>query len=670
MLASTCLGFLQTFSFMAWIWVRIRGLRQPLFLVILGAVSLLPGMVPLLHAAEPKWVEVRSPHVSVLTDAGEKRGREIALRLEQMQAVYAGFLLRQKLVQPMPLTVIAFHGDKDFERVAPVKDGAATDVAGFLIREQDRNFLALDLVYPEPWRAVAHDLAHAFLEGNYPPTTSWFDEGLAEYFSSIRLDNKKIGIGGDPELTPFLKTDITQQTVEKKEPPKPLTDFLQAPIWMNMTDLLTTQHLGPEGTHHTLFHAQSWILIHYLLAQKKMPETGVFFDLLQNQKVPVELAVQRAYGMSSKQLEQAVKDYLKGQKALAIARDEAQQATELSAPQPYEYESPIDAETVAYTVKPVTDGEARVAIAEMASRIPEHRVDAQAELQMVLQQFPETASAHRALGEIAMLTKKWDVALEEFGQATELNDHDGWSHYYASATKFRAAQATGQPIKGLANALVDLRTATDWYPEFAEAYNLLGLGRIEGGGLHSAAEAMQVAIRLNPRNEWYPLNLAKIYIEAKKFDAARTLLEHLKTSGNPQVAAAAKQQSRDLAITEKYGVSPDRAKEKTEAAAAEAAQEAKEAAENKRPEEAPPDKRPILFAKGTIMSVDCSQDPVAVVTLAAGNRTLRLRAEDKSKVIVIGEDKFSCRWRDVRASANYKAGGKAGEGDLVTLEVQ
>ena len=647
---------------------RIRGLNR-LFLPVLAAISMLSA-VPMLPAAEPKWVEVRTPHVSVLTDAGEKRGREIALRLEQMQAVYAGFLLRQKLVQPMPLTVIAFHGDKDFERVAPVQGGAPTDAAGVLIREHDRNFLALDLVYPEPWRAVAHDLAHAFLEGNYPPTTSWFDEGLAEYFSSIRLDNKKIGIGGDPELTPFLTTDVTQQTVEKREPPKPLTDFLQAPIWMNMTDLLTTQHFGPEGTHHTLFHAQSWILIHYLLAQKKMPETGVFFDLLQNQKVPVELAVQRAYGMSSKQLEQAVKVYLKGQKELAIARDEAQQVAELTAPQPYEYESPIDAETVAYTVKAVPEPEARVAVAEMASRIPEHRADAQAELQMVLQQFPETASAHRGLGEIAMLAKKWDVALEEFSQATEFNDHDGWSHYYASATKFRAAQATGQPIKGLANALVDLRIATDWYPEFAEAYNLLGLGRIEGGGLNSAAEAMQVAIRLNPRNEWYPLNLAKIHIEAKKFDAARTLLEHLKTSGNPQVASAARQQFKDLAITEKYGVSPDRAKAKAEAEAEEAAKEAKEAAENKRPEEAPPDKRPIVFAKGMIVGVDCSQDPAAVVTIAAGNRTLKLRAEDRSKVIVIGEDKFSCRWRDVRASANYKAGGKAGEGDLVTLEVQ
>ena len=144
----------------------------------------------------------------------------------------------------------------------------------------------------------------------------------------------------------------------------------------------------------------------------------------------------------------------------------------------------------------------------------------------------------------------------------------------------------------------------------------------------------------------------------------------MKTSGNQQVAAAAKQQMKDLAITEKYGISPQRAKEKADAEAEEAARAAKDAAENARPVEAPPDKRPILFAKGTILNVDCSQEPAAVVTLATSNRTLKLRVADKTKVIVIGEDKFSCRWQDTRATANYKASTKPGEGDLVSVEVQ
>ena len=60
----------------------------------------------------------------------------------------------------------------------------------------------LNLFEDESWRAVAHDFAHMLLNYNYPPAQGWFDEGLAEYFSSIRVDNKQVEIGGDPELSP------------------------------------------------------------------------------------------------------------------------------------------------------------------------------------------------------------------------------------------------------------------------------------------------------------------------------------------------------------------------------------------------------------------------------------------------------------------------------------
>ena len=39
-------------------------------------------------AADAQWIEVKSPHFSVVTDAREKRGRETAMRFEQMRAVF------------------------------------------------------------------------------------------------------------------------------------------------------------------------------------------------------------------------------------------------------------------------------------------------------------------------------------------------------------------------------------------------------------------------------------------------------------------------------------------------------------------------------------------------------------------------------------------------------
>ena len=81
-----------------------------------------------------------------------------------------------------------------------------------------------------------------------------------------------------------------------------------------------------EGTHHTLFYAQSWMTMHYLLHEKKLPETGTYFDLVENQHVPVEEAIQKAYGVTPAQFDQAVKDYFHSLTPLFTALDTSKQA--------------------------------------------------------------------------------------------------------------------------------------------------------------------------------------------------------------------------------------------------------------------------------------------------------------------------------------------------------
>src|SRR5690348_5096500 len=79
------------------------------------------------------WVEVHSGHFGVITDAGEKRGREVALRLEQMQAVFADLLKRNKLNYPIPVEVVALKSDKDYQRLSPIRNGQAISAPGFFL---------------------------------------------------------------------------------------------------------------------------------------------------------------------------------------------------------------------------------------------------------------------------------------------------------------------------------------------------------------------------------------------------------------------------------------------------------------------------------------------------------------------------------------------------------
>jgi len=70
-----------------------------------------------------------------------------------------------------------------------------------------------------------------------------------------------------------------------------------------------------------------------------------------------------------------------------------------------------------------------------------------------------------------------------------------------------------------------------------------------------------------------------------------------------------------------------------------------------------------------LVRVDCANDPVAIITVTSGSRTLKLRTENYKSLLIIGADEFSCTWSGRPIAANYKPGGKA-DGDLVSLEVQ
>ena len=73
--------------------------------------------------SEPKWIRVSSAHFAVLTDGGEKKGREASLRLEQMREIFSQLFLKTKLQMPEPLDVIALQSDEEYIRVAPLRKG-------------------------------------------------------------------------------------------------------------------------------------------------------------------------------------------------------------------------------------------------------------------------------------------------------------------------------------------------------------------------------------------------------------------------------------------------------------------------------------------------------------------------------------------------------------------
>jgi tetratricopeptide (TPR) repeat protein len=676
--------------------IRIGPTSASLLVVMLGI--LLPMSA---REQEPSpWLEIHSTHFTVITDAGDKKGKEVALRFEQMRASFAILMMKDRLNQPVPLTILAFKNDKDFYQSAPLRQGQPIGAPGFFVTGEDQNFIVLNLFEVEPWRAVAHDFAHLMLNYNYPPVEGWFDEGMAEYFSSIRIDNIQVQIGGDPELNPIYSEDILENQHEAHNPPKSLTELLSGQVWLTLPDLFTMQHDASgynEATHHTLFYAQSWMVVHYLLHEKKLPETGTYFDLVENHHVPVEEAVQKAYGMTPAQFDQAVKAYFHSLTPLFTALDESKQAKAPANPaQPYQFPTPVSAGDSAILSKPVRESDAKAITGEIKVRIPERRAVALQELQ-VLATTPDPAVkpddkktkqsdgapliaatgneiAHRALAWDHLQHGEFDAAAEELSDAAVLNQRDMWIRYYLAVLKYKAASAKHADIQGLPNMIQDLRAVLEWYPEFANAYDMMGVARLEGGGTVSAMQAARAAIQLSPRNQEYLYHLAKIYVEDKKWDAARALLERLKTSGNPQVAAESRDQLSKLANEQKYGLSAASVGGSGKLAAQPSPFDVLEQDAAKRAAQATPtsgagDKRVPKFLQGRLVDVDCSQSPAAVLTVTSGGTVLKLRTADYKSLLLIGADKFSCEWNNRSVSVNYKPGGSS-DGDLVSVELR
>jgi hypothetical protein len=692
---------------------RIRSIPIPLLVTIL--LSTLLASAP--AAEQSPWLEIHSTHYTVITDAGDKRGREVALRFEQMRSVFATLLMKERLSEPVPLTILAFKNDKTYYQSAPLHQGQPIDVPGFFLPGEDQNFIVLNLFEAEPWRAVAHDFAHLLLNYNYPPAQGWFDEGLAEYFSSIRLDDNKYEIGGDPELYSPSSESPLQTQAATGTPQKSLTELLSGQVWLTLPDLLTMKHdtsTYAEGTHHTLFYAQSWITMHYLIHEKRLPQTGTYFDLVENRRMPVEEAVESAYGITPAQLDQAVKAYFHSLTPLFVALDASKQPGSRAVPQVYQFPEIVGPNDNEMTFKVLPERDAGALIAEIKIRIPDRRDAGLNELH-ALATTPDPAApkpffeklqnkakiegkdkkaddtdpdnpslvtatgneiAHRVLAWDHIQRNEFDAASEELSDAAALNPRDMWIRYYLSVLKYRMSQAKHTDIPGLPNMMLDLRTVLEWYPEFADAYDLLAIARREGGGPLAALPAERAAMQLSPRNQMYVYHLAEIYISDKKWDAARSLLERLKAGSDDQVAAAAGVRLGQLPNEQKYGLSAAATAEDNKLAPQKSPFDvldqdaAKRAAALKASQSnTTADLRPEKFLQGRLVDVDCSQSPAAILTVTSGATVLKLRTADYKSLLLIGADSFSCAWNNRSVSVNYKPGGLS-DGDLVSVELR
>jgi Flp pilus assembly protein TadD len=578
-------------------------------------------------AADPQWVEIRSPNFSVITDAGDKRGRDVALHFEQMRFAFGKLMTKAHVNISVPMQIVAFRNTKEIRQVAPVFNGKPTEVAGLFQGGDDRTFIMLDMSVENPWSVVFHEYAHQLMNGNLATHTDpWFEEGFAEYFSSIEVDNKEARVGKIPEDTYRV---------------------LQQMEMMHVVDLFRVRQYSKtyneSGDHRNVFYAESSLLVHYIYDYQLLLKVADYFNAAINQKKPVEQAMQQAFGMTPEQFDKALRNYLQSGRFKY-----------------YPIKTPPEIVAAQFTETPVTLADAHAVLADIDAHSRDHHDRALGEFQEVLQMDPNNASALRGMGYAYLQRQDLDHAREYFRQAAARDSKDPRN------------QAGGQMDGSKSEAMKkELETAIALDPQLADAYSLLGYAQAFSGEPEKGLATMKKAVELSPRNETYQLNLASIYMANRKMDEAIVLLRGLAGSGNPEVASRANTalaQAEDF--KERIRSFPAQIGSRTENIEAErettGVPEGKTQAETQA--EPPTPSTPVRFIKGKLSGVDCSAAPQALLSVMSGGRSLKLHVRDSKHVVLIGADEFSCDWKNKIVSLNYRE-RQDGEGDVVSLEV-
>jgi tetratricopeptide (TPR) repeat protein len=597
------------------------------------------GMVLLAFGNDPEWVEVRSPHFSVVTDAGERRGRETALRFEQMRAVFGALMTKKQVTIPVPLQIVAFRDGNEMRRFVPLWQGKPVQVSGLFQASNDRCFIILDMAVDDPWQVVFHEYAHQLLNGNTGPQSQpWFDEGFAEFFSSIKVKGKEAEIGLPVEND---------------------WHFLQKNSLMDVADLFRVRHnssiYSENGDRRSLFYAESWLLVHYLYDHRWLSKLPLYFALGQRE-IGIDESIRQAFGMSALYLNNRLRDYL--------SRDQLRS-----------YRVSVDSVTDGskYVVRRLAITEVQAVLADVHVHSADYQGKAVAEFEGVLKVEPENAAALRGLGYAYFIKHQYQQAAECFSKALKHDSDDPRLLYYSALL----AQSRGP---GLSNDREQLRVVKEQLekavaldPEYADAYRLLALTYASLGKKDQALQIILKAVDLNPRNERYLLNRAQLYMVDGKYDESIAALEELCKAHDHEIAEQAEKELsavREIKRASLAGVPVDARLGTADAAAEFIRRERSDPhAAGASVPAAEITQSPAEFIRGKLEAVDCSASPEAVLTVVSGAKTLKLHARDDALVIVIGADKFSCEWTNQKVAVNYRETAED-SGEIISIELQ
>ncbi|MFN7919299.1 MAG: hypothetical protein U0Q16_04335 [Bryobacteraceae bacterium] len=328
-----------------------------------------------LSAADPKWLKVKSPNFELFTTAGERKGRDTIQHFEKVR----GFFQQAMSIKgsPLPVRIIQFGSEKEYQ---PFQISAAA--AAYYLGGHDTDYIVLGPA--GQYQAVVHEYVHLLVRHSGLELPTWYNEGLADFYSTLTPVGNKIRVG---EFLPGRVVEL----MENK--------------WIPMDALWQAGHDSPyynEKNRAGLFYSQSWALTHMLTLGDGYRERNTEFTKRIASGMSTEKAIAEVWSKSPQDIQKAVESYVR-QRLIKVAM----------------YDLELEGLAEKPAADPATPFEVSLELAILAMHT-NRRQTAEIELERLMQENPERFEPVEALGYLRWRNNDNEKARQYFAKAFDL----------------------------------------------------------------------------------------------------------------------------------------------------------------------------------------------------------------------------------------------------------
>lgn len=465
--------------------------------------------------AADEWLLVETDHLTIYTDADVDRGLEVAYDLERFRAVFAQLAPALDLEPLAPTIIFAFRDGDSFAPYKGRRDRPGASILGQFLSHPDSNYLTLD-ADPSHVGATAvlyHEYVHYFVRTNVPEVPLWFNEGLAEYYSTFETDGEAAWVG---------------------RPVARHMSWLARHGGFDLARVLETTGSGRHGASEAgELYAVSWLLVHHLMSggAERLAEAATYLAAVADGDDSTR-AFRDAFGLHPRDLEASL---------LESARlgEFAEARIPLS------------------TLPAVRGGARRAPPADVLSHLGDllavmGRVEeAERHYVLALDHDASHARTHAGLAGLRDRQSRLAEADALFGDAIGFGLHDPLGllrlgrHFLATLEWGDEAEPLASRVEKRAEAARRaFRSATELEPGFVEAHAMLGYAHAFGeaepaDGIPSLRHALG---RVPGRAEW-KLQLVQLLLRADRPEEAEAFIESaVGWAGEPEWVVRAREE--------------------------------------------------------------------------------------------------------------------------------